>query len=423
MKLSLPPHSPKARVWVAFSGGLDSTVLLHALHAQGVPNLRAVHVHHGLQAAADDWVRHARRFCRELGVPLTVRRVTVRAQRGEGPEAAAREARHAALAALLRPGDLLLTAHHRDDQAETVLLRALRGAGIAGLAAMAPVRPCGRGQLARPLLNHARAELQAYAETQGLRWIEDPHNRDSRYARSLLRHEILPRLSAHWPQAGVQLARLATRAGEAAQLLAELAALDLASARTAGGLSIAALRALSPARRRNALYHGWLGAYALPPSTQQLEQLDRELLGARGDAQPCLVHAQGEVRRYRDQLYWLPGLPPVPDGVLHWPARRRRCALPDGIGTLQASRVPPVALTVRFARGGERLRPERDRHTRSLKALCQDAGVPVWVRQRLPLVCENETLIAIAGYWRSARAAELGLAFHWQTALPGAPSA
>ncbi|MGH8445240.1 MAG: tRNA lysidine(34) synthetase TilS, partial [Solimonas sp.] len=167
MKLDLPELSSKATIWVAYSGGLDSTVLLHALHAQGVANLRAVHVHHGLQAAADGWVRRARDVCKGLGIPLTVKRVRV-VDAGEGPEAAARAARRAAFAALLKPGDLLATAHHRDDQAETVLLRALRGTGVAGLAAMPVLAPFAAGRLWRPLLTQPRAALRRYAERRGL---------------------------------------------------------------------------------------------------------------------------------------------------------------------------------------------------------------------------------------------------------------
>lgn len=420
MKIELPPLAKGARVWVALSGGLDSTVLLHLLHEAGVPKLRAVHVHHGLQAAADGWVREVRRDCRALKVPLTVCRVQVDRRHFGGPEAAAREARHAAFAALLRNGDLLVTAHHRDDQAETVLLRALRGTGIGGLAAMPVMTACGTGRLWRPLLTHGRAELRVEAEQRGLTWIDDPHNADPRYARSYLRSEVMPRLSRHWPQASASLARLAQRAADAEALSAALADLDLQALRQAQGWSVSGLLALDDVRRRNALHHAWTAQGWPAPSEARLLRLDSEILRARGDAQPMLRHGSGEVRRFRDSLYFLPHLPAVPAGELRWPARRRALVLPEGLGLLQLAAAPKTALTVRFARGGERLKPVGQTHTRSLKQLCQTAGLPPWVRVRMPLIHADGELLAIAGYWRSAKAVELGLAPKWQTTLAGA---
>ncbi|WP_043113653.1 tRNA lysidine(34) synthetase TilS [Solimonas soli] len=423
MKLEIPELAPRAHVWVAFSGGLDSTVLLHLLHERRVPNLRAVHVHHGLQDAADDWVRHARRVCRALGVPLTVKRVTVR-DAGEGPEAAARAARRAVFAALLRKGDLLATAHHRDDQAETVLLRALRGSGMAGLAAMATLADFGAGRIWRPLLELPRARLRDYAQARGLGWIDDPHNTDARYARAYLRQEIMPRLAAHWPQAAGSLAHLAQRAAAGAQLLRELAAIDLQAARAGDGLSVAALLALSPARRRNALYHAWIAQGWPAPSDDRLQHLEREVLAARADAQPLLRHEHGELRRYRDRLYLLEALPPLPArGGRIWPARRRALDLGGGLGRLHLGAPPPPGLALRYAAGGERIQPQGAAHTRSLKQLCQARGLPPWVRQRMPLLYENKELLAVAGYWRSARAASLGLDPRWETTLPGAAPA
>ena len=419
MKLELPPLAPRARVWVALSGGLDSTLLLHLLHEAGVPGLRALHVHHGLQTAADGWVRQVRAQCRELGVPLTVRRVRVDARHGGGPEAAAREARYAAFLSVLKPGDLLATAHHRDDQAETVLLRALRGTGIAGLAAMPALAAFGPGRLWRPLLDCPRATLRAQAQSRGLHWIDDPHNHDSRYARSYLRSEVMPRLATHWPQAQTSLARLAQRAADSETLAATLAQLDLQMLRAGGGWSVAGLLALDPVRRRNALYHAWLAQAWPAPAEARLARLDAEILRARGDAQPLLRHEHGEVRRFRDVLYFLPHLPPPPAQSLTWPARRRTLLLPDGLGWLRLARAPGIPLQLRFARGGERLKPAGDRHTRSLKQLCQDAGIAPWVRARMPLLYAGEELLAIAGGWRSAKAAQLGLQMQWETTLAG----
>lgn len=420
MKLDLPPLAPRARVWVALSGGLDSTVLLHLLHEARVPGLRAVHVHHGLQAAADEWVRTVRGMCRALGVPLTVRRVTVEAGHGGGPEAAAREARYAALRALMKPGDLLATAHQRDDQSETVLLRALRGTGIVGLAAMAPLAGFGPGRLWRPLLGVPRAALREEAQRRGLRWIEDPHNADPRYARVYLRTEILPRLRRHWPQAPASLARLAQHAADAEALAAALAAIDLAALRDGAGWSVAGLLALAPPRRRNALYHAWTARGWPAPAEARLQRLDTEILRARPDAQPLLRHEHGEVRRFRGRLYFMAALPEPPAVALAWPARRKRLVLPAGLGTLRLAAAPGVPLDLRFARGGERLKPAGAPHTRSLKQLCQEAGLPPWVRRRMPLLYADGELVAVAGFWRSAKALALGLDPQWETTLAGA---
>ncbi len=420
LKLPAAPAGPRGRVWVACSGGGDSLALLHALVAVGTPRLRVVHVHHGLQAAADGWVRQLRRWCREFAVPLSVRRVSIAADDPEGPEAAARRARYAVMAALLRPGDLLVTAHHREDQAETVLLRALRGTGIGGLAAMRALQPLGAGQLWRPLLNTPKAELQRYLAAQGLSGIDDPHNHDPRYARSYLRETVWPTLAAHWPQAAASLNRLAAHASDAEQILQQIAASDAVALQRNGGLSVEGLLALDHARRRNLLHHQWMQLGALPPAAAVLERLEREVLQARSDAQPCLRVGDLELRRYRDTLYLMPALPALPaDVVLEWPATRRKLQLPPGCGRLRAPRAPPLALTVRFARGGERLRPAGSRHTRTLKQLCQEAGVPVWVRQRMPLLYERAELLSAGAIWNHERLHEIGWKPSWDNDLPG----
>ena len=416
---SLPPLRSGARVWVAFSGGLDSTALLHRLVLAQVPGLRAVHVHHGLQGAADAWALRARRVCKQHGVPLSVRRVQIAADDPAGPEGAARAARYRVLSALLKPGDLLVTAHHREDQAETVLLRALRGSGIAGLGAMAAWGPCGKGHHWRPLLATPRADVLRYAQAQGLDWIEDPHNADARYARSYLRHAVWPRLQTHWPQAAESLARLAQHAQSAEALLDELAALDEPGVRRGAALSVSALLGLSAARRRNLLRHVWRGQGWAAASADLLQRLEREVLLAGSDRQPCLHYSGLELRRYRDDLYMMPALPPPPgDTELPW-RRGRKLGLPDGCGHLSARTAPPMALTVRFPRGGERLRPAGGRHSRSLKQLCQDRGMPVWVRERMPLLFERNTLVSVAGIWSEAQLLETGWEPHWTCDLPG----
>lgn len=417
---ALPELRPGARVWLAYSGGCDSSALLHRLQAAGVPGLQAVHVHHGLQAAADGWVRHCRAFCRRLGVPLKLLRVNVAGDHPAGPEAAAREARYAALHGLMRPGDLLATAHHQDDQAETLLLRLLRGTGVAGAAAMRPLSDFPPGRLWRPLLETPRARLRAYAVVQGLEWVEDPHNNDPAYSRSWLRSEVMPQLRQRWPQVGDSLARFARHAGDTAGLLEALADLDLTAMPAGPVLSVSGLLALSAPRRHN-LLRRWLALQAgETPSADWLSRCDRELLGARPDGAPCLALGTRELRRYRDRLYLMRALlPPTKELELTW-QRGRVLALPADCGRLIATRAPAMPLTVSWPRGGERLRATPGAPSRSLKNLFQQLGVPVWVRERTPLVWRDGQLLAVGSYWRQPEFAQTGPEIVWETALAGA---
>ncbi|SFF30155.1 tRNA(Ile)-lysidine synthase [Fontimonas thermophila] len=423
LRLARPPVGNGGRIWVGYSGGVDSTVLLHLLAAQWVDGLHALHVHHGLQPAADDWVRHCRRVCRQLGVPLRVLRVDVAAD-GEGLEAAARQARYAAVARLLRPGDVFATAHHRDDQAETVLFRALRGTGIAGLGAMRECEPLGAGLLWRPLLDTPRQILLDYAQRQALPWIDDPHNHDFRFARVFLRTAVLPLLADRFPAASAHLARLARHARAAETLLAELGQADLQALGGYGGLDIAGLQRLSVERRHNALYQAWRMLGRMPPDESWYARLQREVLDARADAHPVLASGGVEARRYRGRLYLMPALPPPPDPALRlrWPRGRSCLALPDGCGVLHCRSGRAAGCVVRFGLRGERLRPVGARHRRTLKNLSQEAGLPPWVRERMPLIETAHGELLAAGTWLDARAAALGLAFDWQHDLPGGPN-
>ena len=400
MKKHLDLKLPKgARVWLAYSGGVDSTMLLHLLASRKLARFAAIHVHHGLQPRADAWARGCEQQCAALGVKCLVVRVQVDANDPAGPEAAARKARYAALAAHMGKDDLMLTAHHQDDQAETVLLRLLRGSGVEGLAAMRGVTPFGPGQLVRPLLGVPGAAIREYARAHHLDWIDDPHNVAPRYARSYLRREIFPRLREHWPQAALSLTRAAHHAADAAQLLDELAQLDLGVDGAPPLLSCARLLALSPARRANLLRH-WVRARGYEvPGSEAIARITREVLSAREDAQPVLHCGAYEFRRYRDDLYLMEPLPAAPGKAeLAWDGRGA-LALPAGCGRLVSSSRKPLELTVRFMRGGEKLKPAGDRHTRTLKHLFQEAAVPPWMRERVPLLYRDGKLLAVADAW------------------------
>lgn len=419
----LPRLEADAKVVLAYSGGLDSTVLLHLLATRGTPGLQALHVHHGLQAAADDWVAHCAAFCVRLQVPLILYKVRIDANDPAGPEAAAREARYAALREELHAGDLLVTAHHRDDQVETVLLRLLRGSGVDGLAAMRALTEFAPGRLWRPLLDTPRETLRRYAETQGLTWIEDPHNQDRRYARSWLREELLPGLRQRFPQTDVSLARSARLAAEAAELLAVLAASDSAAIAHGATLSVSGLLNFTATRRHNLLRHWLRGQGFEPPSADMLDRIDAEMLTAATDAEPLLGWSGCELRRYRDALFVLPPLPPPDETFAELWSRGTTLTLPPGCGLLRAEAPPPRDLKVRVARAGEMLKPAGSKHRRTVKNLFQEAGTPPWLRLRAPLLeLDGESAcipgVAATAEWR-ALLAETGWRAHWEHNLTG----
>lgn len=403
----------QAPAWrIAFSGGLDSSVLLHLLASlarrEALPPLAAIHIHHGLQPAAEAWPEHCARICAQLGVALDI--VSVQVPPAASLEQAARQARYAAFAERLGDGEVLLAAQHRDDQAETLLFRLLRGAGVRGLAAMPASRPLGRGSLVRPLLGCSRAELQAYAQTHGLSWVEDPSNADEGFSRNFLRQRVLPLLGERWPQAAASLARSAAHLDEAQQLLGELAELDLLAAR--GGapvswlalpsLDLQAVSGLSEARQRNLLRH-WLAPLSRLPDSDHWAGW-RDLRDAGVDAAPIWTLADGELHRADGRLWWLSGdwlQPPAPVelacGAAHTPV-----ALP-GNGSAQVIGVLPAGQwRVRYRRGGESLQlPGRGR--RDLKRLLNELRVPAFVRPRLPLLFDGDELVAVANLAQSAR--------------------
>ena len=394
-----------AATWrIAFSGGLDSTVLLHLLvslaKTQTLPPLSAIHVHHGLQAVADAWPDHCRSVCKALGVPLEV--VSVQVQPGASVERAAREARYGAFVAVLQSNEVLLTGQHRDDQAETLLFRLLRGAGVRGLSAMPRQRPLGAGYLLRPLLDVSRVELEAYARQQGLSWIEDPSNDDHRYARNFLRQRAFPVLTEQWPQAAQALARSAAHMGEAQGLLDDLARIDLAGATTPGAfdwlglpsLELAPLQALAPARQRNALSH-WLSSLTMLPDSDHWCGWDA-LREARGDARPIWRLAGGELHRAGGRIWWLSDhwLRPVA-GPVEWPLADEPLSLPDNGRVMLSGRIPAGPLCVRYRQGGEVMELPGRGH-RDLKRLLNENAVPAFVRGRLPLLYRGEQLLAVA---------------------------
>ncbi|WP_404376724.1 tRNA lysidine(34) synthetase TilS [Vreelandella aquamarina] len=389
---ALAETPPGRCVWVALSGGLDSSLLLtlaaEACHTSGRP-LRALHVNHGLQAAASEFETHCQQLCQHLGVPLAIERVAVEVQ-GEGVEGAARRARYAAFAQHVAPGDALWLAQHQDDQAETLLLAALRGSGIRGLAGM-PYRREWQGiTLLRPWLSVSRQTLADAAHAMALRWCEDPTNQDIALDRNRLRHEVLPTLTQRWPGAVRSLAQSAGLAGEADALLASYAAEELATlALGAGCLDAAALAELPPPRQR-LLIRTLCQQLGLPtPPQVRLASLLGQLTAAQ-DAQVLVEWPGTQARVWRRRLYLMAPLPTQPDWQTTWNGEP---GVPTPLGALQlrlerdSSSAAPVIL--RWRQGGEVLvLPGRGR--RDLKRLLQERALPPWERERLIVVMAGE---------------------------------
>jgi len=412
-----------SRFVIAFSGGLDSTALAHALSlaSSDVP-IVAIHIDHGLHDDSQRWSDHCKAFATSLGIEYRSRKVTVQLESGKGPEASAREARYTALHAELEQGDWLLSAHHREDQAETLLLNLVRGSGPAGIAGIGAIRRFGPGWLARPLLDVDRSSLRDYADRNELDWIEDPSNTDRRFDRNFLRHDILPRLQARWSDIAARLQRSATHAGEAATLLADLAAIDL---ETLGGrperLPIDGLLVLTPGRQRNLIRHALRLLGLSTPTALQLERILDEVIPAREDAQPHVSWPGASVRRYRNGLYLLPEVlasTPAATSI-----ETESVALGAGLGVLHfaagaarglSAELLERGLRIDVRKGGEEIQPYGQGHTRKLKKLLQEEGVVPWMRDRLPLIYSGEQLVAVADLWIAADAAsEPGVAVRW----------
>ena len=432
LRLLLDQHIPPAAsgLVVALSGGADSAALLTAAlekSFRGLP-VRAVHVDHGLQASAGAFREACAAACAALRVPLRVLAVTVECQAGESIEAAARAVRYSALAADLAPGECLLTAHHRDDQAETLLLQALRGAGLKGLSAMPLCRALGRGWHVRPLLAVSRRELRAYGAAAGAAALADPMNEDLRFDRNYLRALVWPRIEARWPAVGTALSRAAGHAAEAQRLLDEASAAVVGRLRDGEALSLPGLRALTLHERMGALRFWLRQARIEPPSTARLTEALRQMLESRADHLPAIVFGHSALRRYRQRIFLTRAqLPHLEESVAWDRGRAPKLHLGAGLGALgwvsqiggiDASRLPQT-LTVRRRRGGETLKPHAGA-TQSVQHLCQSYGVLPWMRDAMPMVFAEGALIAVANLWRDARwcvaPGAPGLAIDWQDA-------
>lgn len=448
-------QGPSRQLILGYSGGLDSRVLLQVLHElqsvwQTDFEFTAVYVNHGLQKEANDWQQHCKQTAESLGIRFISAAVSIEKNTSESLEELARNARYEVFQGHLKKGDVLCLAHHQEDQAETVLLRLLRGSGPLGLSGMRANSARGDFIVLRPMLSLPKQWLESYAREHQLQWIEDPSNTETEYDRNYLRHQVMPVLEQRWPNVSKRLARSAELSAESARLLDSLAEIDLA---VAGHdleaslltkklvLNIARLQSLDTDRCLN-LLRFWLRSLGLAlPSRANLQRVPSEVLSAAEDSDPCVLWSGVEIRRFKNHLYAMPPLPEESTEQVYSWNLQGSLVLADGLGELhstitattststststpataesQCLRQPQAGeqVTVRFRQGGERCKPVGRTGSQTLKKLFQEYAVPPWERNRLPLIYYNDQLAAVVGKWichgYNAQAGETGYQLRW----------
>jgi tRNA(Ile)-lysidine synthase len=421
----------RGRITLGLSGGVDSMVLLNLLATTRLEHpvqIHALHVNHQLSPRADQWARLCAERCAELSVEFQAVRVTVQPCAGESLEAIARDARYAYFRA--QAVDAVALAHQMDDQAETLLLQLLRGAGAHGLAAMPVVRVLNAHtglKLIRPLLYATRGDIEVYAKRHALRWADDESNADVKFDRNYLRHRVLPLITERFPGYRQTWLRASRNLGDLADLVDEVARADASGALQEGNLRIAALRDLTLPRARN-LVRWHLAQHGFPmPGRERLDEALRQLLEARPEAQPCVVLGPVQLARHRGQLLLMPTAPAPPAGwQIAWRGEDE-LNLPPGLGRLRFDATTGAGVSqklavqsgflVRGRLGGERMKLAPNRPSRTLKNLLQEAGIPHWRRERMPLLCIGPDIVWAAGVGLDCRFAaqpdEGGLSPHW----------
>ena len=421
-------HTPEKTIIIAYSGGVDSQVLLVALaklkQQELLPNpLVVCHVNHGLSPHADEWQVFAQQQCDSFSLPLFTHKLHLKKQAQQSLEAMARDARYKVLIQTSAEPAIIVTGHHLNDQAETFILALKRGAGVKGLSAMPPSAKLAQHTVARPLLAISRSEIVDYANQQQLSWIEDESNNDEHFERNFLRHQILPKLNARWPSINKTIARSAEHCFEAQQLLDELAQQDLTLCQlSAYQLSVPCLTKLSDARLKNLLRYFLSSHNVLMPSRQQLAQICQQL-NAEADKSPVIQLSSHCVRRFKDELY----LTTIYQDISDWQHSlnlddlvakdKLELQLPDNLGVLcisaklensnadehwqAAIKRPNInqVVTVRFAHENPKCLPQYRQHSRALKKVLQELTIPPWQRKRLPFIFYDNELIAVVGHF------------------------
>ncbi|MDT8281636.1 MAG: tRNA lysidine(34) synthetase TilS [Gammaproteobacteria bacterium] len=423
------PDFSDRRYVVAYSGGVDSHVLLYCAKQAGL-SVRAVHVHHGLQEVADDWVLHCQSICQQLDVPLHVVFVDAQKKPGDSPEESARKVRYQALYEAMDAGECLLTAQHLNDQAETLLLQLFRTASSAGLSSMPVYQQFGVYQHARPLLSFSREEIEHYAAENNLRWIEDPSNKDVAFDRNFLRKNILPELKKRWPEVISQLSIVADLQANNLKVLEDMAAIDLANvlvtqsnlftasiAKVVSILSIDRLKQLSPSRLLNVLRYWVITSLEQQPTRKLLHELEKTLIYSSPDAKPSLAFLGFTFKKFHSNLYLLETrdisltstkLDWQPPSVMKITALDIQLKVVDvAVGDSTKYRLhnelQNKMLSIGFRQGGENFHPAGRQHSQRLKKLFQEAGIPPWEREVTPLLYYDDELIAVIGHWLSKK--------------------
>jgi tRNA(Ile)-lysidine synthase len=427
---TLTEYPPAQCYWVAFSGGVDSHVLLHALASNrkllDCLHVKAIHINHQISEHCEQWADHCKKICSALSIPCLVIKVDVQKLKGDSPEAVARDVRYDALKNVVDEDDLLLLGHHQDDQAETLLLQLMRGSGPRGLSGIAPDAKFGRGILVRPLLNISRQDIYHYAKLNALQWIEDESNEDTRFDRNYLRHQIIPAIKERWPSATKTIARSAKHCAEATKLLDQNAKeylekinsfngsnSDLHSGLRSGlqdgqALPIDLLKELSAEQCGNVLRY-WIHSlgYCLP-NNARLKNIIFQAKFSAVDASPLISWPGCEIRRYRNNLVAMPPLAVHSNKLqLHWDPKQPLAI--ESLGKLHLDRVDGVGIrseciasgeiTVRFRQGGEKCRPNGQSYSRTLKNLFQEYAIPPWMRNRIPIIYIDGKIAALADYF------------------------
>lgn len=400
-------------LWVAYSGGLDSHVLLHLLSEykrtkNSEVKLFAIHVNHNLSAQAKQWVEHCEKVCKALNVPYFTDNVHVASNAVKGSlEEVLRDRRYEVFAKVLPNNSCLLTAHHADDQAETLLLQLFRGAGPKGLAAMPRKIKFSAGWLVRPLLDFSREDILCYAQRNRLSWIEDESNLNIKFDRNLVRHRLLPTIKERWVGVNKALARVARNCAEANILLEVLAKTDLQSVADVDNediLNIELLKQLSISRQKNVLRFWLAQKQLLMPSEVKLDEILSACINSRYDASPIVAWGGAEVRRFRNYLYAFPPLVVHDNKLVLYFSSTERMVLPSMLGEMEIHISPEANLdiqriTVRFRQGGEKIKLPKRSGIRDLKKIMQEWGIPPWLRDRVPLVYYDSEIVAVVGYY------------------------
>ena len=407
---------------IAYSGGVDSLVLLYCFKEINIA-VRAVHVHHGLQTVADDWVTHCQKTCEQFDISLDVLYVDAKQKQGTSPEESARNARYQSLQDNLTEGECLVTAQHLNDQAETLLLQLFRTASTAGLSAMPAYRKFGDHLHIRPLLSFSRKEIEDFAKENGLHWIEDPSNQDTSFDRNFLRKDVLPLLENRWPEVVTQLSTVAGLQSNNLRVLEDMAAIDLANALTMqqnqlkvcvfevmSMLSMEMLKQLSSPRLLNLLRYWIIVTLERQPTRNLLEEIEKSLISSQQDANPDIVFSGYAFRKFQGNLYLLKtgdelkvqnDLDWNPSSPLKLPGLNIQLKAITSTGEGLDKKLLDESLKVCFRKGGEKFHPAGRRHSQSLKKLLQEANIPPWERDVIPLVYFGDELIAVVGLWVS----------------------